>query len=72
MRIDTLEKASKILEIIHRTGLNMEHITLIEGSENYASYSTDFDLAIMRHYEPCRFEIKKTKEEYDILKEWLE
>lgn len=65
--LPTLEKKLKVLEIIEKSGLSFEHLLIIKGTKNYKEYSK----LIETKYEPFKFEIKKSQQEYDLLKEEL-
>lgn len=65
------KKLKRALDIIKKTGCSYEHILLIERTKNYKVYETQFDNYLENRYESFKFELKKSKEEYDLLKEAL-
>ena len=68
---DEIYKKAKALEIIKESGCSLEHILLIEKTKNYDEYDAQFDKYLEIRYEPFKFELRKSKEEYDFLKEVL-
>lgn len=68
---DIIEKELKALEVIEESGCSLEHILLIEKTKNYEEYDAQFDKYLEKRYEPFKFELRKSKEEYDSLKEVL-
>jgi len=69
--LNIIEKKLKALKIIEKSGCSLEHILLIEKTKNYDEYDAQFDKYLERRYEPFRFELRKSKEEYDLLREVL-
>lgn len=65
------EKQKRALETIEKSGCSFEHILLIEKTKNYKEYDAQFDNYLERRYEPFKFELRKSKKEYGLLKEVL-
>lgn len=52
-------------------GMSANHIDLIRHSQSYASYYEQFNNAMELRFEPLKYEIMKTREEFEVLKEVL-
>lgn len=52
-------------------GISFNHIDLIRHSQSYASYYEQFNKALELRFEPLKYEIMKTREEFEVLKEVL-
>lgn len=64
-------KKLKALKIIEESGCSLEHILLIEKTKNYDEYDAQFDKYLEIKYEPFKFELRKSKEEYDLVRKAL-
>lgn len=64
-------KKARAFELIKEGGCSLEHILLIEKTKNYEEYDAQFDKYLEIKYEPFKFEVRKSKEEYNLLKKAL-